>query len=167
MGPPLPPLASRAFLQSTPRICQSRSLILSRFGQESVSRTGPLEWSPEPISFLSFQTDVQRTITSTSCSGTAMGKEYTDEEHLPDEESDGLLHVVSNVRPRQHDSGLFHTSLLYSLIILQLGAIICLGSLLDRQTCRNPALELWCKLILKNSASKDLFPPTLPSSTNT
>ena len=78
-----------------------------------------------------------------------MGKEYTDEDHLPDEELDGLLRADSSVRPKQHDPGFFHMRLLYSLIILQLGAIICLSSLLDRQTCRNPALELWCKLILK------------------
>ena len=78
-----------------------------------------------------------------------MGKEYTDEDRLPDEESDGLLHADSNVRPKQHDPGAFHMRLLYFLIVLQLGAIICLGSLLDSPTCRNPALELWCKLILK------------------
>ena len=78
-----------------------------------------------------------------------MGKEYIDEHRLPDEESDGLLHADSNVRPKQHDPGSFRMRLLYSLIILQLGAIICLYSLRDGQTCRNPALELWCKLLLK------------------
>lgn len=78
-----------------------------------------------------------------------MGKEYIDEDRLSNEKSNELLYVDSNVRPKQHDPELFYMRLLYSLIILQLSAIICLGSLLDRQICRNPALKLWCKLILK------------------
>ena len=87
-----------------------------------------------------------------------MGKEYTDEDRLPDEEeSDGLLHADSNVRPKQHGPGIFHVRLLYSFIVLQLGAIICLSSFLDSQTCRNPALELWCKLYSRKRPSHQAF----------
>ena len=83
-----------------------------------------------------------------------MGKEYADEDRLPGEESDGLLHADSNTRPKQHDLGLFRTRLLYFIIVLQLAAIICLGALQDRKTCRNPALELWCKLTPKDPTQK-------------
>lgn len=61
------------------------------------------------------------------------------------EELDGLLRKDIGRHFKSNRPGAFHVRLLYCLITVELAAIICLGFLLDRKTCSNPALKLWCE----------------------
>lgn len=74
-----------------------------------------------------------------------MDQEYKVERWISSEELDGLLQKDIDRQFKSSRPGAFHIRLLYSLITVQLVAIICLGFLLDRKTCSNLALELWCE----------------------